>query len=69
MGESMRMCISISFLQRPYLSRANTQFFHGDIFFQRAGDLYITRLANVALATFLRPADLNRCAAYTYMII
>ena len=65
----MCMYISRPFLQRPHLSRANAQFFHGDIFFQRAGDLYITRLANVALATFLRPADLNRCATYKYMII
>ena len=47
-----------------YLGRANAQILHGDIFFLRACYFHVTRLANVALTTFLGPADLDRSTTY-----
>ena len=47
-----------------YLGRANAQILHGDIFFLCACLLHVTRLAYVALTTFLGPTDLDRGATY-----
>ena len=47
-----------------YLSRANAQILHGDIFFLCACYFHVTRLTNVALTTFLGPTDLDRSATF-----
>ena len=56
--------IALPTMATSYLSRANTQILHGDIFFLRACYFHVTRLANVALTTFLGPADLDRSTTY-----
>ena len=51
-------------IHASYLSRANAQILHGDIFFLCAYRFHIARLADVSLATFLGPTDLDRGATY-----